>query len=63
MDRARSSQEVHLCEECGQPILSKRANQFLCRRCQQDLEHRKRQGVHLRQSRRGARQGEDDSDS
>ena len=62
MGRARSGQELQLCEECGQPILSKKANQLLCRRCQRDLERRKREGASLRQSRRGARQGEADDD-
>ena len=61
MARARSYEEIRLCEECGQPIERGRGNQSLCRRCEDNLERSKRKKQHTRDSRRKVRQskGED----
>jgi predicted amidophosphoribosyltransferase len=55
MTRARSYSEARLCEECGQPIEGGRKNQFLCRRCEQAMERRKRKGERTRRTRRDLR--------
>jgi tRNA(Ile2) C34 agmatinyltransferase TiaS len=62
MARARAYEEIRLCEECGQPIQSGRENQFLCRRCQDLVERRKRKGNRLRQDRRDSHWDQDSED-
>jgi len=60
MVRARAYGEDRLCEECGQPIGKGRENQFLCRRCEDELERRKRKGQRLRQSRRNSHRDDEE---
>jgi hypothetical protein len=59
MARAQAYGEDRLCEECGQPVGKGRENLFLCRRCEDELERRKRKGQRLRQSRRNTRRDEE----
>ena len=59
MGRARANREVRLCEECGQPIVGGRANQFLCHQCEETQERERRKGRRERQDRRSVRRDED----
>ena len=62
MDRARALGELRVCEECGRTIERGRENQFLCRRCQQEMERNRRKGRRPRPSRRDALGWEDGDD-
>jgi len=59
MVRARANREVRMCEECGQPIVGGRANQFLCHQCEETQERERRKGRRERQDRRSVRRDED----